>query len=102
MEAGITMLQDGKTPCIVYDEALPHPIDYVEFDRADHCVTLVYKKKVKRGKSKFNAPKEGHKFEFPLDPVYADIMRELGYVGVAMIDKGQISDFKVYTVNFIN
>lgn len=92
------MLQDGKTPCIVHDERLPYPISHVEFNRYDYCVMLVCK--VPRA-SKISSPKQGKKFEFPLDQKYVDLLEARRNVGVARIERGQVFDFKLYPVVFI-
>ena len=92
MNAGIVSLQDG-TPCIVYDEVLPHPISHVEFHYEDHCITLVYDIPNAQEKS-------GRKFEFPLDRPFMNLLRQRGNVAVASVKGKQLIDVKIYPVIF--
>lgn len=93
MNAGIVCLQDG-TPCIVYDEPLPHAVRHVEFDGADHQLTLVYDLPP-------GAPRDGRRLEFPLDRRFVALLRERGTVAAACVDHGKISGLKLYPVQFI-
>lgn len=94
MNAGIVILQDG-TPCIAYDDELPYPIKYVEFNYEDHRITLVY-----------NIPdskeKKGQRFDFPLDSRFLNLLEKKGIVAVASIKKDQLVDIKEYSIIFIN
>lgn len=102
MNAGIVILPDGITPCIAYDEALPYPVKAVEFNRADFLVTLVYDVKPGRGRSKFNAKREGKTFEFPLDRSFAELILKHNTVAVASVIKGQLTDIQRFSVNIVS
>ncbi len=93
MNAGIVILRDG-TPCIVYDEALPYPVRIVEFSREDYQVTLVYK-------TPEGAPKEGRKFEFPLDHRFVALLEERKNVAVAKIKNDQLTEIQMFFVEFV-
>lgn len=97
MNAGILTLQDG-TPCIAFDERLPYPIRHVEFNPADHRLTLIY---LVAGASKISAPKQGKKFDFPLDDRFLNLLRLRGDVAVARIDGKQLVDLAIYPVVFL-
>jgi len=93
MNAGIVSLQDG-TPCIVYDEKLPHPIKHVEFNEENHQLTLVYALPPSAGR-------QGYEFDFPLDPDFTALLRERGDVAVACAEKKKIQDVTVFPVKFV-
>ncbi|MBI1215468.1 MAG: hypothetical protein GC185_06595 [Alphaproteobacteria bacterium] len=93
MNAGIVILKDG-TPCIAYDEALPHPIRHVEFDPEDYQVTLVYEIE---GKPE---SREGRKFAFPLDHAILARLKELEHVAIAMMKDNTMAEFKIYPFVF--
>jgi hypothetical protein len=93
MNAGIVTLRDG-TPCIVYDEDLPHLIRHVEFSREDYQVTLIYK--LPEGK-----PKEGKKFDYPLDHPFVKLLEEKKKVAVARVKKGDLFEINMYSVIFV-
>ncbi len=95
MNAGIVILKDG-TPCIVYDDKLPFPVKHVEFCRDDFILSLVYDAP---GTSKLFAQKS-LKFPHPLDPPFARLLAERGHVAVAKVEKGQISDIRLFFVRF--
>jgi hypothetical protein len=92
MNAGIVMLRDG-TPCIVYDEHLPHLIKHVEFDPEDFQLTLIYDLPA-------NLPKMGRKFEFPLDHRFLKVLRQRNKVACAVVQNGDIFEIKMYSVIF--
>jgi len=94
MNAGIVSLQDG-TPCIVYDEALPYLIDYVEFNEENHQITLVYilPPGVKG--------KQGMEFPYPLDSDFLEVLRDRGDVAVAFVKNKQLSDITLFSVKFV-
>jgi hypothetical protein len=92
MNAGIVILRDG-TPCIVYDEHLPHLIDHVEFIREDYQITLVYK-------LPDHIPKMGRTFEFPLDPPFVKLLEQKKKVAVACVQNGDLFEIKMYSVTF--
>jgi hypothetical protein len=93
MNAGIITLRDG-TPCIVYDEELPHPIRHVEFSREDYQLTLVYK--VPEGK-----PKAGKKFDYPLDHPFVKVLEKNKKMAVARVQKGDLFEIQMYSVIFV-
>lgn len=92
MNAGIVMLRDG-TPCLVYDEQLPHLIKHVEFSREDYQLTLIYK-------LPDNIPKMGRKFEFPLDMPFVKLLEQKKKVAVACVQNGDLFEIKMYSVVF--
>jgi hypothetical protein len=92
MNAGIVMLRDG-TPCIVYDEQLPHLINHVEFSREDYQITLIYK-------LPDNLPKMGKKFEFPLDHPFVKLLEKKKKIAVACVQNGDLFEIKMYSVVF--
>ena len=92
MNAGIVMLRDG-TPCIVYDEQLPHLIKHVEFSREDYQIMLVYK-------LPDNIPKAGRKFEFPLDHRFVQFIEKRKKIAVACVQQGDLFEIKMYSVVF--
>ena len=94
MNAGIVNLQDG-TPCIVYDEKLPHAIKHVEFNEENHQLTLVYALPVAAGR-------QGYEFDFPLDPAFTAVLRGRGDVAVAYAEKQKIQDVSVFPVKFVS
>ena len=93
MNAGIITLKDG-TLCIMYDQKLPYPIDHVEFCRDDFSVTLVYKLPDEK------APKQGAKFDYPLDPPFAKLLEKNPKVAVSFVKDKQAVDIKIYSVVF--
>src|SRR5476651_1364643 len=95
MNAGIVTLKDG-TPCIVYDEQLPYPIHYVEFNRDDFQVTLIYKLPDNK------APKQGNKFDFPLDHPFVKVLEKNKKVAVGFVKDKQLTEIKLYSVVFID
>ena len=94
MNAGIMILQDGKTPCIVYDEPLPLPVDHVEFSREDYQLTLVYK-------TPEGAEKQGRKLEYPLDHRFVNLLTERGDVATAFLKNKKILDLQLVPIVFI-
>lgn len=92
MNAGIVMLRDG-TPCLVYDEQLPHLIKHVEFNREDYQLTLIYKLPENLGK-------HGRKFEFPLDHRFVQHLEKKKKVAVACVQNGDLFEIKMYSVVF--
>jgi hypothetical protein len=114
MNAGIVILQDG-TPCLVYDETLPHPVKCVEFCRNDFLVTLVYDApaEVKKsatgnvvlGQSKIaqmmkTPPKQGRKLEYPLDHGFVAVLEEKKTIALGVVLQGQLADVKLVPVVF--
>lgn len=96
MNAGIMILQDGKTPCIVYDEQLPFPIDHVEFSREDYQLTLVFK-------TPEGQEKQGRKLEYPLDHRFVNLLKGREDVATARIVKNkQVSDLQMVSIVFID
>ncbi len=93
MNAGIMMLEDGKTPCLVYDEPLPLPIDYVEFSYEDYQLTLVFK-------TPAGAEKQGRKLEYPLDHRFVTLLQERGNVATAFYKNKQVTDLAMVSVVF--
>jgi hypothetical protein len=94
MNAGIVVLKDG-TPCIAYDEELPHPIRHVAFSREDFQITLVYEIE---GRPE---SREGRKFDFPLDHAFLDLLKEKECVAIAKIENAAMTQFKIYPVVFL-
>lgn len=92
MNAGILILQDG-TPCIAYDQQLPHLIKHVEFDPADYQIMLIYDIK---GGAKSKMMKQGKKFEFPLDHGFVKLLDGRKNIAVACIQQGQLFEIKLY------
>jgi hypothetical protein len=92
MNASIVMLRDG-TPCLVYDEQLPHLIKYVEFDPSDFQLSLIYK-------LPDNIPKTGRKFEFPLDHPFVQLLEKKKKMAVACVQNGDLFEIKMYSVVF--
>lgn len=101
MNAGIVILQDGTTPCIAYDEPLPHPVKAVEFRREGFTITLVYDVKRKKGVSKFSAAKEGKTFEFPLERRFAELLMENKKIALACIKDGKLVDIQPFSVTVL-
>lgn len=98
MNAGIVILQDGKTPCIAHDEPLPHPLKHIQFHKGDHTVTLVYDVRPPKGASKFSTPHPARTFDFPLERRFADLLMQRGNVAVACIKGEQLLDIKIFPV----
>jgi hypothetical protein len=91
LNAGIVTLEDG-TPCIVYDEKLPHAVSHVEFNGENHQITLVY---AQPGGAR------GHEFAFPLDRVFLQLLQERGNVAVAYLNDRQVVEINVFPVKFV-
>lgn len=98
MNAGIVILPDGVTPCLAYDEPLPYAVKAIEFTRENYLLTLVYDVPRRRGSSKFNSPKQGKTFEFPLDRRFADIIMRDGVMALARMKDGQLVDLQTFPV----
>ena len=94
MNVGIITLRDG-TPCIVYDEQLPHLIHHVEFSWEDYQLTLIYK--LPEGK-----PKDGKKFEYPLDFPFVKLLEKKKKCAVARVQKGDLFEIQLYSVIFVD
>ncbi len=92
MNAGIVSLEDG-TPCIVYDEKLPHSVSHVSFNEDGYQITLVYS-------DSGVAEAKGYTFEFPLDPPFAEVLRARGDVALAFMKDRQLVDINIYPVVF--
>ena len=101
INAGIVILQDGKTPCIAYDQPLPHPVKAIEFSKKDYNITLVYDVLRKRGTSKFASERPELTFDFPLDPRFADLIIKDRKVALACVKKGELTDLKVFLVTIL-
>ena len=95
LNVGIVTLKDGS-PCIVYDQALPHPIKHVEFCRDDFQISLVYRL------ADAAAPPQGVKFDFPLDQQFAALLEKKKTCAVAFVKDSQVSEIKMYNVVFTN
>lgn len=95
------MLPDGVTPCIAYDDPLPYPVKAVEFNREDYLVTLVYDVPLRRGASKFSAPKQGKTFEFPLDRRFAEVILRDGVLAVARMEGDQLVELQRFFVDIL-
>lgn len=99
MNAGIVILKDGS-PCIAYDEALPHPVSHVQFSTDDSLIKLIYKEESKsltKGKNS-----SGKIFEYPLDYRFKDLIEFTGTIQVALVHKGQIVEMKEVPVVFVD
>lgn len=94
MNAGIVSLEDG-TPCIAYDEILPRAIGHVEFNEANHQLTLMYEENDDEGRV-------GYEFPFPLDPPFTALLRERGDVAVACIKNKKLVDIQIFNVVFVD
>lgn len=90
MNAGIVILQDG-TPCIVYDEPLPHPVHHVEFNAENYQISFVYDVE----------PKEKKTFEYPLDHPFVELLKENGIVAIALTENEQLVDIQMISIIFI-
>lgn len=95
------MLPDGVTPCLAYDEPLPYPVKAVEFNREDYLVTLVYDVPRRRGASKFNTPKQGKTFEFPLDRRFAAVLMRDGVLALARMENDQLVELQRFYVDIL-
>ncbi len=95
LNVGIITLKDGS-PCIVYDEALPHPIKHVEFCRDDFQVSLIYQLPDDK------APPQGIKFDFPLDQKFVDLFEKKKMCAVGFVKDQQLIEIKAYNVIFTN
>lgn len=92
MNAGIISLMDGS-PCIVYDEKLPHEISHVEFNEDNHLITLAYENPAP-------GSKRGYQFSYPLDRPFLAVIRERGSVVVAYMKDKQLVDINICIVRF--
>lgn len=89
MNAGIVILTDG-TPCIAFDEALPHLVRHVVFDAETYQISLVYD--VAEDVKKM--------FEYPLDPPFLAVLREKKEVALAQTINGELIDISMFSVIF--
>ena len=94
MNAGIVVLKDG-TPCIAYDEKLPHPVRHVEFNREDFRLSLIYEIEGQPDS------REGRTFDFPLDHAILALLKEQEQVAIAKIKDANLTEFKIYPIVFI-
>ncbi len=98
MNAGIIILKDGS-PCIAFDEALPGPVEYVQFSTEDSLIKLIFKDK--NQKLTNNENNSGKILEYPLDYRFRELIELTGAVHVALVRKGQVVEMKEVPVVFV-
>ena len=98
MNAGIIILKDGS-PCIAFDEPLPHPVKHVQFSEEDSLIKLIYN--VKNDKLTNGKESSGKILEYPLDYRFKELIQFTGAVYVALVRKGQVIDMKEVPVVFV-
>ena len=91
LNAGIVILQDGTTPCIAVDSALPHPLKHVEFNRNDYLLTLVYDTK----------DQQTDTFDYPLGHDFVELLSTRKNIAVAQMKNKQVSDIKMFSIIFV-
>jgi len=101
MNAGLLTLQDGSA-CLAFEGELPFPLKHVEFNPEDYRITLVFDRPRAPGKSMFTQKKEARTFDFPVDPLFANLFKISSTISVAQIIDGQLIDIHLYSLVYLH